>query len=241
VQHSTNSVTALHSGNSLLASLPAGDFDALRPHLRSAELVHATVLIAAGEPLSHVYFPHSGIISLVVRLEDGGTVEVAMVGRDSVFGASAALDGGHALNDAVVQLSGSASILDIEQLRRVAEQSLSFRTTLIRHEQAIYAQALQSVGCNAAHDAESRLARWLLRARDLCGSDEMALTQEFLGQMIGVNRNRVSIVANTLQQAGLVHYSRGHIKITDVKGLMESACECYRAVKEQYDRLLHGD
>jgi CRP-like cAMP-binding protein len=229
------------SPNALLAALPSADFELLRPHLRSVELVHAAVLVASGERLVHVYFPHSGIISLVVRLEDGGTVEVAMVGRDSVFGASAALDGGHALNDAVVQLPGSASVLDIDQLRKAAERSLHFRTALVRHEQAIYVQALQSVGCNAAHDAESRMARWLLRARDLCGSDEMALTQEFLGQMIGVNRNRVSIVAHTLQQAGLVHYSRGHIKITNVAGLMESACECYGAVKEQYDRLLHDD
>ena len=156
--------TVLRSPNQLLASLPEPDFDLLRPHLRSVELKHAAALARTGEPLTNVHFPHSGIISLVVRLANGDTIEAAMVGRDSVFGASAALDGATAMNDAIVQLPGTGSVLDVAHLRRAVEQSVSFRTTLIRHEQAVLAQALQTAACNASHTVESRLSRWLLRA-----------------------------------------------------------------------------
>lgn len=147
-----------HSYNQLLASLPSADFGAIRPHLRSLELTHQSTLVRAGEPLMQVYFPHSGIISLIMRLAEGETVEVAMVSRDSVFGASAAFNGGIALKEAVVQLSGTASVLDVAELRKAAEQSLPFRTMLIRHEQALFAQALQSAACNASHSVESRLS-----------------------------------------------------------------------------------
>jgi CRP-like cAMP-binding protein len=229
------------SHNQLLASLPSADFGAIRPHLRFLELTHQSVLVRAGEPLTQVYFPHSGIISLVMRLVEGETVEVAMIGRDSIFGASAALDGGIALNEAVVQLSGTASVLDVAELRKAAEQSLPFRTMLIRHEQALFAQALQSAACNSSHSVEPRLSRWLLRARDLSGDDRLPLTQEFLAQMLGVQRSSVSIVANTLQHAGLIRYRRGHIEITDRTGLIESSCECYGTVKAHYDRLRADD
>jgi CRP-like cAMP-binding protein len=231
----------VHSPNQLLASLRATDFELLRPHLRTIELAHRVVLIRAGEPLTQVYFPHGGIISLVVSLAGGETIEAAMIGRDSVFGSAAALDGAIALNDAIVQLPGGASILDIAHLRRAAEKSVDFRTTLIRHEQALFAQAQQSAACNATHSVEARLSRWLLRARDLWGSDALPLTQEFLAQMLGVQRSSVSVVANTLQQSGLIRYHRGQIDIVDLQGLMESSCECYATVKAHYDRLLGSD
>jgi len=233
--------TLPQSPNALLASLRPADFELLRPRLRCIEMAHAKVLAAADERLTHAYFPHDGIISLVVSLAAGQTVEAAMIGRDSVYGGSAALDGGIAVNDAIVQLPGTATIIEVADLRKASELSAAFRTTLIRHEQAMFAQALQSVACNAAHSAESRLARWLLRACDLSGSDSIALTHEFLGQMLGVQRNSVSIVAHTLQQAGFIRYFRGHIEITDRKGLAEGACECYATVKRRYEKLLHGD
>jgi CRP-like cAMP-binding protein len=229
-----------HSTNQLLASLPVADFELIRPHLHHTELVHQTVLVRAGQPISQIYFPHSGIISLVVSLAGGETIEAAMVGCDSVFGGAAALDGAIALNDAIVQLPGNASVLDIKHLRRAAEQSLPFRTTLIRHEQALFAQAQQSAACNAAHPVEARLSRWLLRARDLSPGDKLTLTQEFLGQMLGVQRTSVSLVANTLQSAGMIRYRRGQIDIVNLEALMESSCECYGTVKGHYDRLLHG-
>jgi CRP-like cAMP-binding protein len=155
------------SPNQLLASVPVADFELLRSHLQFVELKQKAALVRTGEPLTHIYFPHNGIISLVVRLLNGNTIEAAMIGRDSVFGASAALNGGIALNDAIVQLPGTASTLSVAQIRRAAEDSVPFRTTLIRHEQALLSQALQSAACNASHTVESRLSRWLLRARSL--------------------------------------------------------------------------
>jgi len=128
--------------NALLTSLPPGVFEYLSPHLRTIELRRAAVIATAGEPLTHAYFPHCGILSLVARLEGGQSVEAAMVGRDSVFGASAALGDPTALNDTVVQLPGSASILEIARLRAVAERDSQFRTLLIRHEQTLFVQAL---------------------------------------------------------------------------------------------------
>jgi CRP-like cAMP-binding protein len=230
-----------HSPNHLLAALPAAAFKLLRPHLETIELVQEDVLVGAGDRLTRVFFPHNGVISLVVSLAGGGMVEVAMIGRDSIFGASAALDGNISLTDAIVQLPGTASTLEVGILRTAAEQSILFRTTLIRHEQALFAQAQQSAACNAMHPAEARLARWLLRMHDLAGEDKLHLTQDFLAQMIGVQRNSVSTVAHTLQQAGIIKYSRGNIEITNLQALKEASCECYQAVNAQYNKLLYED
>jgi CRP-like cAMP-binding protein len=232
------SALAPRSPNNLLASLSPADFALLRPHLQQVELVHEAVLAEAGETQDRVYFPHSGIISLVLSLAGGERIEVAMVGRDSVYGASVALNGQAALNDAIVQLPGEASTLDASHLRAAAEQSVSFRTALIRHAEFVFVQAQQSAACNASHTLEARLARWLLRARDLSGSDTLLLTQEFLGQMLGVQRSSVSLVANSLNAAGLIRYRRGRVEITNLEGLMDCSCECHTMVQTQYDRLL---
>jgi hypothetical protein len=168
-------------------------------------------------------------------------IEAAMIGRDSLVGGSSALDGKIALNKGIVQIPGVASVLAIDRLRKAAEASVAFRTTLIRHEQVLLVQAQQSAACNASHAVEARLARWLLRSRDLSGDDDiLALTQEFLAQMLGVRRTSVTLVARTLQAAGLIKYRRGKVQITDLEGLRETSCECYGTVKEQYDRLLNG-
>ena len=161
-----------------------------------------------------------------------------MVGRDSVFGSFSALGDPIALNGAVVLVPGVASTLDLERLRAAADQSATFRTALIRHGLAVYAQIQQTAGCNVAHTVESRLARCLLQMRDLSGSDKLMLTQEAMAQMIGARRNSVSLVASTLQQANYIHYSRGHIEITSLEGLGRTSCECYAQVKAQYNRLL---
>ena len=162
-----------------------------------------------------------------------------MVGRDSIFGAFSALgDDPTALDSAIVLVPGIASTLDVDRLRAAAEQSATFRAMLMRHGKAVYAQIQQTAGCNASHTIEARLARCLLHTRDLSGSDKLVLTQEFMAQMIGARRNSVSLVANTLQQANFIHYSRGHIEITDLDGLIKTSCECYATVKAQYERLL---
>ena len=228
------------TSNCLLQALPEAEFEVLRPHISVVELVRETVLAEAGAPLTYVYLPHSGVISLMVSLSEGQTVDVAMVGRDSVVGALAALDGGISLTDAVVRLPGTASIVGVADFWAAADGSAAFRTLLARHEQALIAQAQQSAACNASHSVEARLTRWLLRARDLWDSETLPLTQEFLAQMIGVQRNAVSIVAHELQRAGIIRYSRGQIEITNVEGLRETSCECYHAVKAQHDRLLRA-
>jgi CRP-like cAMP-binding protein len=224
--------------NRLLASLSQKDFTQLSPHLKPFELVHGDLLFDAGETVNWIYFPHSGVISLVIGLADGQLIEIAMVGRDSLVGASSAMDGKVSLNRGIVQVPGVASILEVDVLCDVAEKSLPFRTMLIRHEQLLFAQAQQSAACNASHSVESRLARWLLRVRDLTGGNKLDLTQEFLAQMLGVRRTSVSLVANALQSAGLIRYSRGHIEITNLEGLREISCECYASVKTHSDRLI---
>jgi CRP-like cAMP-binding protein len=228
----------LHSSNQLLQALPSADFELLRPYLQIGELVREAVLVEAGAPLTHVYLPQSGVISMRNSLLEGQTVEVAMVGPDSVFGAAAGLADDVSLTDAVVRLPGTAAILDVARFRAAADRSITFRALLARHEQALSAQAQQSVACNASHSVEARLARWLLHVRDRTNSESLPLTQEALAQMIGVQRNAVSIVAHALQQAGIVRYSRGQLEITDAEGLRETSCECYQTVKAQHDRLL---
>lgn len=227
------------SPNGFLSALPADDFELIRPHLRTVDLASELALVEADETLTRAYLPHSGVISLVVRLARGEHVQVAMIGRDSIFGSFSALGDPTALNSAVVRVPGVASTLDVDHLRAAADQSATFRATLLRHGLAIYAQIQQTAGCNAAHTVESRLARCLLQTYDLSGSDKLVLTQESLAQMIGARRNSVSLVANTLQQANFIHYSRGHIEIADPDGLSKTACECYATVKARYDRLLH--
>ena len=230
--------SAPRSPNGFLSSLAADDFELVRPHLRTADLTQDLVLVEVDETLKRAYLPHRGVISLVVKLARGEHVQIAMIGRDSIFGSLSALGDSTALNSAVVLVPGVASTLELDRLRAAADQSATLRSTLMRHGLAIYAQIQQTAGCNAAHTVESRLARCLLHMRDLSGSDKLVMTQESMAQMIGARRNSVSLVANTLQQAKFIHYSRGHIEIVNLDGLIKTSCECYATVKAQYTRLL---
>jgi CRP-like cAMP-binding protein len=227
-----------YSPNLVLAALPADDLNLLLPHLRVVELPQEMVLFEAGGAITRVLFPHAGIVSLVVELASGEMIEAAMIGREGVVGGLSALDSRISISRAIVQVAGCASSVDVEHVRQLGESSVSFRTTLIKHEQMLLAQSQQSAACNATHTIEARLSRWLLRCRDLVGGEDLALTQEFVAQMLGVRRTSVSIVAHTLQQAGLIRYKRGHIRVLDLEGLRESACECYWTVKSLSDRLI---
>jgi len=228
------------SPNRLLASLPADIFSVISQHLKIVELKFGDVLAEPGSPIRQVYFPYSGVISLVVELDIGTMIETAMVGRDGVLNAAAALDGKVSLNKGIVQIAGSAGTIEVNRLRRLANELEPFRSRLIRHEQVLFAQSQQSAACNATHSVEARMCRWLLYMRDLAGNDDLMLTQDFLAQMLGVRRPSVSLVANTLQKAGLIKYSRGRMRLLDVKGLQKGSCECYAAVKAHYQRLLAG-
>lgn len=228
----------MHTANLLLCALSATDAAAIRPHLRSVNLEHQKILFDAGDFIDVVYFPTSAIISLVVALSTGEMIEAAMVGRDGVVGASSALDGKIALSRAIVQLAGAGFTCDVDALKGAALQSVSLLSKLIRHEQTVYAQAQQSTACMATHDVEARLCRWMLRARDLADSDTLEFTQEFLAQMLGVQRTSVTSVAHILQRAGMIKYSRGRIQILDLEALRDTACECYETVNSHYQALL---
>ena len=210
----------LHTQNRFLASLPPSDLDLLRPHLKPIKLARGRVLAEAGAPVEHVYFPHNGLISLVVELAGGEMIEAAMVGRLDIVGGAPALTGAAALNKAIVQIAGTATAHHAAALRDVAEQSPTLRTALIRHEQLLFAQAQQAAACNAAHSIEARLARWLLRARNACGTDSLPLTQEILAQTLGVQRSSISLAAHNLQITGLIGQRRGRIQIANLKVLL---------------------
>jgi len=226
--------------NLLLSLLPPSDLKQLESHLKPARFEQHHVLFEADEQIRHVYFPTGAVISLVVTLSTGETIEAAMVGHDGVVGASAALDGKISLSRGIVQLSGEMIVCNLEALRSVALENPRLLALLVRHEQTVYAQAQQSAACFATHQVVARLSRWLLRARDLSGSDTLPFTQEYLAEMLGVRRTSVTVVAHTLQAAGLIKYARGKIQILDKDGLEDSACECYGTVKAQYEKLLGG-
>jgi CRP-like cAMP-binding protein len=227
--------------NQLLAALSQRDSERLHPHLRLVELSERAVLVEAGKPVERVYFPHSGVISLVANFSNGQSVDVAMIGRDSVFGASAALGGRMSRTTAIVRLPGTASVLDAAHLHVADDGTAPLREALLQHEEALFAQVQQAAACNAVHGLQARLSRHLVRLRDLAGDDTLYATQELLAEMLGVQRNSVSIIANALQQAELIRYRRGAIQIVNLEGLRAIACECCRVVEMQYQRLAHRE
>jgi CRP-like cAMP-binding protein len=226
-------VSADQLQNGLLQSLNKSDFEVLLPHLKTVDLSEELTLLEIGQTVTRAWFPHIAVVSLVMEFQTGERVEVAMIGRDSVLGAFSRV----AVVKAVVLLPGTASVIEIDRLRAVADQSIALRETLIHHGQALFVQAQQTAGCNAVHTVEARLARWLLRVRDLSGGNRFKLTQELMAQMIGARRNSVSHIAHALQKANFIRYSRGHVEIIDPDGLHRTACECYEIVRAQYRRV----
>jgi CRP-like cAMP-binding protein len=227
-----------HRQNLILSSLSADVFASIEPHLDLTKLRFGDVVTETTDKVRRVYFPLSGVISLVVQMSEGHMIETAMVGRDGVANATSALEGKVSLHIGIVQVAGEAMTISPDALRKLARQSDALQGILIRHEQVLLAQAQQSAACNASHTVEARMCRWLLRMRDLAGSDHLTLTQEFLGQMLGVQRTSVSLVAGTLQKAGFISYQRGSIHLLDIEQLTQGACECYATVKRHYEQML---
>jgi hypothetical protein len=176
-----------------------------------------------------------------VPLSTGEAVEIAMVGRDGIVGGAAALNEEPSINRAVVQIAGHSLAREIETFKSVLAKHPPFQRFVGAHEQVKFSQAQQSAACNAMHDLESRLARWLLRAADLHGGNELPLTQECLAEMLGVRRTSVTTIARTLHLAGMIKYVRGHIKLLDIPALHETACECYQAVKSNHGVLIPAE
>ena len=223
--------------NRLLASLPSHAAAAIRPHLKRVELKLGAVLSEAGGAIKRVYFPNSGVISLVVELNSGQMIETAMVGRDGVLNAASALDRKVLLNKAVVRMAGTAFVIGVDQFRKISDEIKFFRSIMIRHDKVLFAQSQQSAACNANHSTEARICRWLLRMRDLSGSEVLTLKQDVLAQMLGVQRSGVSMAANSLQKEGFIKYNRGNIRIIDPRGLKKRSCECYDTVTAHYKQL----
>jgi CRP-like cAMP-binding protein len=180
----------------------------------------------------YAYFMTSGIASVVTEMIDGGSAEVGMMGREGVVGALHVL--GPALSPAqcFIQMEGAALRINMQDLRDAFEDSTEIRTRLLELVQKETMVLSQIAGCHRLHSAEERLARWLLMAQDQTQTDVLAFTQEFLANMLGARRATVTVVAGTLQQAGLIQYNRGHVKVLDREKLEAAACDCYRVIKE---------
>src|SRR5215472_6747796 len=226
------------TGNRLLDQLASEQLNRLRPHLTAEALPFNKALQARGKPVESVWFPRSGMISIVAMMSDGAAVEVGIAGREGMLGVQVLLGDDTSLNEAMVQIPGSALRLPAAVLRHEADASPELRTVMLRYVQAFLNAATQSAACNRAHLLEQRLARWLLTARDRAGGDRLPLTHEFIAMMLGVRRAGVTVAAQSLQSAGLIHYAHGRITIVDREGLEVAACECYEVIKRDYARLL---
>ncbi|MGO4527252.1 Crp/Fnr family transcriptional regulator [Microvirga sp. 2MCAF35] len=229
-----------HRTNWLLTALEPEDFALLEPDLETVHLTHGQVLYDTGDTISHAYFPHDAIVSLVNVMEDGGTVEVGVFGREGVLGLLSALVIREAFGRYVVQMAGAASRISCERLDEMSNARPNLRHLIMRYGEVLLAQTFQNVSCNAVHPVESRCCRWILSMRDRADQDTLPLTHEFLAEMLAVQRSSVSMVTRTLQTAGLIQQSRGSITVLNRAGLEKTACECYGKVRLIYQRLLPG-
>jgi CRP-like cAMP-binding protein len=215
--------------NELLAALPPDVFARVGSTLDVVPLKLKEFLHKPGEQIAHVYFPGGGFASVVTVLEDGSMVEVATIGREGMLGSSAALNGDPSPAATMVQAETDTCYrMAIRAFRSEMDRHGPFHHLVARYAQALVGFIMQSTACNAVHSVEQRLARWLLLAHDRIGRDEFPLTQEFVAMMLGASRPTVTVVAGTLQKAGLITYRRGQVRIVDRKKLEGASCECYR-------------
>jgi CRP-like cAMP-binding protein len=220
------------NGNRLLAALPDADFARLAPMLEPVQVEVGEVLCEPGDPIRHIYFPHDSLVSLLGVAEGRMTLEVGLVGREGMLGATVALGHETAQVRAVVQRPGSASRMDSAAFRAEFARNGALQRVLYRYTDTLLAQAIQIAVCSRFHVLEARLARSLLITRDRLQSDKFHLTHEFLAHALGVRRVGVTKAASALQQQGLIIYSRGNIEILDAEGLAAASCTCYEIVKD---------
>lgn len=218
-------------GNRILAGLPPADRKRLQPHLETVELRLGQVLHEPGARIAHCYFPEDGFISLLTVLAPNKAAEVGIVGQEGAVGSSAAVGIRHSQLRALVQGAGSAQRISATRLQDQFGRSDSLRRGLFHFNSVLLGQFAQTAACNRFHNAEKRLARWLLVTRDRLRSDSFHLTHQFLSQMLGVRRVGVTNAAGSLARRHLISYSRGNVRILDGKGLEAASCGCYGAVK----------
>ncbi|HKU61094.1 MAG TPA: Crp/Fnr family transcriptional regulator [Gemmatimonadales bacterium] len=230
--------STLRNGNRILAGLSAADRASLEPFLERVRLEPRASFWETGRPIRTVVFPETLVASIIATDEEGGEVEVGTVGYEGVVGLPLFLGATTAPGRAFTQIGGDGSRMDAEAFTRFAASLPEFRTRLQRYTQGFVAQVSQSVACNRLHSPSQRLARWLLSCADRVGADRFPMTQEFLGQMLGVRRATVGEAAQELQERGLIRYTRGVIDVLDRSALEQVACPCYGIVRREYDKLL---
>jgi CRP-like cAMP-binding protein len=224
--------------NHLLSLLPEAERMRVLAQMERSDTRHGELLFRQHEPISAVDFPLMGVLSIVVIMEDGAVAEVGTVGNEGMAGLPLLLGAHHSPAQAFYQVPGAAYRMPAAAFRAELERSAAFADVMRRYAQAFLNQVSQSAACNRLHPLDQRLSRWILMSHDRTGGDRIALTQEFLAQMLGVRRATVSIAAGMLQNAGMIRYSRGIIHVLDRQGLEDSSCECYRVVRNEMERLL---
>ena len=218
-------------GNRLLAVLAPEERDRLLRGVKSEPFDAHQVLYTSGREISHVYFPVSGVVSLVIKMRDASDVEATTIGNEGVVGIPVILGVGSTTMEALGQIPGRALKIAARVILEETRRTASVNRLLLRYVDAIMVQLAQHAACNRSHSIEQRCARWLLMARDRVGANEFPLTQQFLAEMLGVRRATVTMIAGGLHKAGLIDYSRGRIRIVDGRGLERVACECYDVVR----------
>ena len=223
-------------GNLLLGALTASDRDPLLPHLRPVTLSLGQVVLESHQLIERVYFLTNAIVSLVYTVENGSTVEMALIGNDGIVGTPVFLGSNSSSNQAVVSVAGQALQMPARILRLEFERNLQLQRVLLGYTQALITQISQTAVCNRLHSIEQRLCRWLLLCHDRTGSSELLMTQELIASMLGGRRESVTVAAGHLQDLGFIHYCRGRIRIIDRNGLEMCSCECYRIVEAERAR-----
>ncbi|MBD1909315.1 MULTISPECIES: Crp/Fnr family transcriptional regulator [unclassified Leptolyngbya] len=225
--------------NQILAILSPDVLQQLEPHLTSVTLNQGDVVYRPGEPLSYIYFPIDCLFSIIVTMSDGSTAEVGIVGNRDMLGINAFM-GNIVITQTqyLVQIAGSAKRIDAQIVRTEFERNEELREVLLRYTQAFLVQVSQTAACNSLHVLEQRLARWLLGTRERINSNTIPLTQEFIAIMLGVRRAGVTLAAQKLQERKLIQYRRGNVQILNQVGLEAFACECFKTIQAEYDRLL---
>ncbi|MBK5188647.1 MAG: Crp/Fnr family transcriptional regulator [Gemmatimonadaceae bacterium] len=236
-QSATETLDDAPSRNRILAALPPAELARITSELEPFPLPLNTVLYEANAPISHVYFPTSGCVSMVNVLEDGA-VEVGTIGYEGFAGLPLLLDDDRMPTRAFVQLTGASFRMVASTFQRSLPRNPTFARLLNRHCLALFNQAAQSVACNRLHALEARCARWLLMTHDRMRLESFTLTHEFLSYMFGVHRPAVTIAAGALQRAELIRYTRGRVTVLDRSGLEAASCVCYDVTRRNYDRLL---
>ena len=219
--------------NKLLSALPRAQYNLLAPHLATVSLLSGTVLFEPGDEVDHVYFPHSGMLSLLAVMRDGKGIETATVGREGAVGAMAGLRPYKSFVRVVVQMPTQASKIASQRFRTLVATSELLRNLCVECNEALLSQARVIAACNALHSVEARFCRWLLQSADRANSDTVGLTQEFLSEMLGVRRTSVTAVAKSLHDQGVLNYSHGVIYILDRHKLEQTSCECYQTLLDQ--------